>query len=298
MSGKTAGSKKALGRARDGQLRAKPRSLLYRMPPRAQLGLAILVVILLGGVLVPLVSPYDPAQQNLAEALKGFSFAHPFGTDPLGRDVLVRVAVGARWTVGITLAATCIGAIVGISLGVLAAYYGRWIEVLIMRAVDVMLTFPGVLIAFVVIAILGPGTVSLIFAASIYSAPIFARLAFGTTKSVKARQFVEAARLRGASDLRVMSQHILPNIFSEMVILWTLRLGVTALLVSSLSFLGLGVQPPTPEWGALLSQGREYMRIEPSLTIIPGMAISLFIIAINLLGDGLRDAIDPRYRVK
>lgn len=280
----------------------KPRKLALRrsffkkrLPPRAMLGIAILLFILAVTVLVPLLSPYTPTQQNLAEALQGFTLAHPLGTDQLGRDMLVRLAYGARWTVGITLAATCIGAVVGVALGILGAYYGRWLEVVLMRSVDVMLTFPGVLIAFFVVAILGAGTTSLIYAVSLYSVPIFARLAYGTTKSIMTRQFIEAARTRGANDLRVMVRHILPNIFSEMVILWTLRLGVTALLVSSLSFLGLGVQPPTPEWGAMLNQGREFMRVLPSMTIIPGVAISLFIVAINLLGDGLRDAIDPRY---
>ncbi|UWP86796.1 ABC transporter permease [Dactylosporangium fulvum] len=269
---------------------------LRRLPVRAQLGLGMLVAIVVVSTVVPLLSPYKPFQQNLSEAFQGFSAAHPLGTDQLGRDMLVRLAYGARYTIGITLAATVLGAVIGMTAGVIAAYYRRWPETIVMRAVDVMLAFPGVLIAFIVIAVLGTGTAPLLYATTIYSVPVFARLAYGTSKSIMARQFVDAARARGASDARIIWRHIVPNIVPEMVILWTLRLAITAMLVSSLSFLGLGVQPPTPEWGAMLSQGREFLRVEPAMVVVPGVAVSLLIIAINLFGDGLRDAVDPRRR--
>jgi peptide/nickel transport system permease protein len=270
---------------------------LSSFPLRAKLGLLILFGILVASVVVGLVSPFDPMKPDLAASFEGSSGKHWLGTDQLGRDVLSRLALGARYTVGITVAATAGGSLVGGVFGVLAAYFGGWVESVIMRVVDTLLAFPGVLIAFLVIAVLGTGTSSLIYATIIYSIPVFARLAFGTSKRVLASHFIEAARIRGASDSRIILTHVVPNILPEMVVLWTLRLAIAAMLVSSLSFLGLGVQPPLPEWGAMLSQGREFITSHPAMVIIPGLAVSLLIIGVNLLGDGLRDAVDPRQQV-
>jgi peptide/nickel transport system permease protein len=270
---------------------------LVKLPFRAVLGLLILFGILAVSVAIELVSPFDPMKPDLAASFQGPSGEHWLGTDQLGRDVLARLAMGARYTIGITVGATAGGSLVGGVFGVLAAYYGGWVETVVMRIVDTLLAFPGVLIAFLVIAVLGTSTGSLVYATIIYSIPVFARLAFGTSKTVLASHFIEAARIRGASDSRIITTHVVPNILPEMVVLWTLRLAIAAMLVSSLSFLGLGVQPPLPEWGAMLSQGREFITSHPAMVVVPGLAVSLLVIGVNLLGDGLRDAVDPRHQV-
>lgn len=275
---------------------AKTTRAPWRSNARMTLGASILLAIVAVAVVVPIVSPYSATTQDLRSAFQGPSWSHPLGTDNLGRDVLVRLAVGARYTIGITVTATTVGAVIGVGLGSVVAYVGGVLDAVVMRAVDVLLAFPGVLISFMVIAVLGPGADALVYAVIVYSTPIFARLAYGTSKSISGRLFIEAARSRGASSRRIILRYVLPNITSELAILWTLRLAVTALLVSALSFVGLGVQPPAPEWGAMLSQARDYMRVDPRLFLAPGIAISLLIVAINLLGDGLRDAIDPRLR--
>ncbi|HET7415623.1 MAG TPA: ABC transporter permease [Arthrobacter sp.] len=250
------------------------------------------------GALIPWISGSGPFKPALDDSFGSFTAGHPLGTDQLGRDFLVRLAYGARYTIGIAISASLVGAICGISAGVVAGYYRGALDVVVMRGMDVLLAFPGVLIAFLVIAILGVGVVPLVWATAVYTTPVFARLAYGACRSVMAQQYIDAAIARGAGPLRVMSRHVFPNIFSEMVVLWTLRLAITVMLVTSLSFLGLGVQPPTPEWGALLSDGRAYMRTYPLLEIIPGAAVTLLVISINLFGEGLQQALDPRSTVR
>jgi ABC-type dipeptide/oligopeptide/nickel transport system permease subunit len=277
-------------------LELPPRRSRLHLPFRALAGGALLGIILLAIILDPVLTTRSATHQDLSNALKSPSLSHLLGTDQLGRDTLTRLLYGARYTVGITIFSTTLGAVVGVMLGMLAGFFRKWVEVVVMRTTDALLAFPSILIAFVVVAVLGPGISSLVYSMSIYAAPIFVRFAYTATLPVVARDFVEASRARGASTTRILLRHILPNILPEIVILWTLRLGVVAVLVSSLSFVGLGVQPPTPEWGAMLGQGTEYLDIAPSLVIAPGLAISLLIISFNLLGDGLRDVLDPKSR--
>jgi peptide/nickel transport system permease protein len=270
--------------------------LSAHLPFRAKVGALILLVIVVAGVVGPFVLPHSPSVQSLDEALQGPSSAHWLGTDDLGRDLLSRVVAGTRYTVGIAVISTSVGLLVGGILGVLAGVLRGLAEVAVMRVVDTMLVFPDVLIAFVVVAILGAGTRSVVYAMVAYSVPIFARFAYGSTLTVMGLEFIAATRSRGASRWRITWRHVIPNIFAEMVVIWTLRMGIVAFLVSGLSFLGLGVQPPVSEWGAMLSQSQVFIQTNPSLALIPGAAITLFILGINLLGDGMRDVLDPRSR--
>lgn len=273
-----------------------PRRSRRGIPFRLLLGAVLLGLILTAMLLAPVVAPAGPTQQNLSEALRPPGSGHLLGTDGLGRDTLTRLLYGARYTVGIAIFSTTVGAVTGLALGVVAGYFRGWLDAIIMRATDALLAFPSILIAFVVVAILGTGIKSLLYAMMVYSAPIFVRFAYTATLPLRSRDFVEASRARGASHMRILTRHIVPHVLPEIVVLWTLRLGIVAILVSSLSFIGLGVIPPTPEWGAMLGEGAEYLTYAPALVIAPGVAISLLIISFNLLGDGLRDYLDPRGR--
>jgi ABC-type dipeptide/oligopeptide/nickel transport system permease subunit len=268
--------------------------LRRRWPIRAKLAAISLAIFALLAVFGPQLAPQEPNQQDLSNVLQAPSSEHFFGTDQLGRDTFSRIIYGARYTVGITLLATTIGGAIGVLIGLIAGYSRGWLEGVIMRVVDAMLAFPDILLAFVVVGILGLGLKSVVVAMVVISVPIFARFAYAGTLSIGGRDFIEAIKARGASHSRTVLRHVLPNILPEIVIVWSLRLGIVALNVSALSFLGLGVQPPTPEWGVMLSQGRAYMRTVPWLVIFPGVAVSLLIMSFNLLGDGLRDVMDPR----
>jgi peptide/nickel transport system permease protein len=228
--------------------------------------------------------------------LKPPSATHWFGTDELGRDILSRVVHGARVSLSIALTAVAGGLLAGTALGVVAGYRrGLW-ETVIMRGVDVLMAIPGFLLALLAIAVLGMGTGNLIGSLAIYSVPIFARVAHASTLSMREREFIQAAQALGASEGRILRREVVPNILSPLVVQATLRLATTLLLASSLSFLGLGVQPPQPEWGAMLSGGRSYVSAAPLVIIFPGLAIMVATLGFNLLGDALRDIMDPRYR--
>jgi len=224
------------------------------------------------------------------------SLAHPLGTDELGRDVLSRLLWGGRNTLLVTGAAVAIAFVCGSALGVVAGYRGGAVDTGIMRAMDVLLALPGFLLAVAIIAALGPGMSNVIIAIGINSIPPFARLARGSTLLVRGEVYVQAARTLGASEGLIMARHVFPNIVSPLVVEATLRLATAILTASGLSFLGLGVQPPTAEWGAMLSVGRNYITSSPQLVVVPGAAILLVTLAFNAVGDGLRDALDPRHR--
>ena len=262
-------------------------------------GLAGLVVVLvfgLGALAAPLLTSADPTIQDLAHVLEEPGSAYPLGTDDLGRDVLSRLLYGGRVTLTIALLAATSGLIAGVSFGLTAGYYGgRW-DTLVMRAMDVILAFPGILLALTFVSILGFGVGNIIAAIGFVSVPIFARMARATTLSVQSLEFISAARAIGAPDGRVLAGHLLPNIVAPLVTLWTLRLGTSILTASGLGFLGLGVQPPTPEWGTMLSNARSYMQLAPHLVVLPGMAITLVVLGFALMGDWLRDVMDPRTR--
>lgn len=268
----------------------------FRRSRAAIVGLVIIGLFLSTAVFAPLIAPRDPTAFSLADQLLPTSLEHPLGTDELGRDVLSRLIWGARITLLMTVGAVLLALVSGAFLGILAGYRGGWADTAIMRCVDVLLAIPTFLLAVAIIAALGASTANVILAVGIGSMPAFARIARGSTIAVKQEEYVTAIRSVGATSNRIMWRHILPNVSSALLVQTTLRLATAVLTASGLSFLGLGPQPPTPEWGAMLSTGRTYLTNSPQLATIPGIAILLVTIGFNLLGDGLRDALDPRLK--
>jgi peptide/nickel transport system permease protein len=264
--------------------------------PSGLAGSILVAVLVLTALAGPTLVRSNPTLPDLGARLKPPSATHWFGTDELGRDILSRVVHGARVSLSIALTAVAGGLLAGTALGVVAGYRrGLW-ETVIMRGVDVLMAIPGFLLALLAIAVLGMGTGNLIGSLAIYSVPIFARVAHASTLSMREREFIQAAQALGASEGRILRREVVPNILSPLVVQATLRLATTLLLASSLSFLGLGVQPPQPEWGAMLSGGRSYVSAAPLVIIFPGLAIMVATLGFNLLGDALRDIMDPRYR--
>jgi len=257
-------------------------------------GIVLLFVAL--AVLAPVLVPYNPIQGNLDDRLQSFSESHWLGTDELGRDLLSRILYGARVSLQIQIVAVVLALIVGVLLGSLSGYLGGTVDSVIMRCMDVLLAFPGIFLALGIIAALGPGLVNLMFAAGISSIPQFARIVRASILSLKEREFVEAALALGGGSNRIMFRHLLPNCLAPIIVQSTLRMATVLLTASGLSFLGLGVQPPTPEWGAMLSNARSYLIVAPHVATIPGLAIMVVVVGFNLFGDGLRDTLDPRLR--
>lgn len=260
------------------------------------IGGIIILLFFFTAIFGPLISPYDPLEQNLSESYKGISSSHWLGTDNLGRDTMSRLIYGARISLGISVASVGLALLVGIFLGITAGYYGGRIETLIMRFVDILLSFPGILLAIAIVAILGNGLINTMIAVAIFSVPDFARIIRASVISLKEMEFIEACRAAGASDLRIIVMHIFPNSLSPLIVQGTLMLGTAILTASGLSFIGLGVQPPNPEWGAMLSQAREILRSAPLTALAPGTAITLVVLSFSLVGDGLRDALDPKLK--
>lgn len=256
------------------------------------------ITILLAGVAVlgPFLAPYDPSSQVLLDRLQPPSAMHWLGTDHLGRDILSRLLWGAHLTLGVGLASTTLASLLGVSIGIVAGYYTGWIDQVAMRGIDLLLALPGILLALTVIAALGSSTPNLVLAIGIGSIGGFARLSRGSTLSVRSTDYVMAARTVGVADPRILRRHILPNIAAPLIIEFTLRFSGAVLAAAALSFLGLGVRPPTAEWGVMLSEARALLRTAPHVAVIPGLAIFLAVMGLNLLGDGLRDALDPRLR--
>lgn len=265
-----------------------------RVSPSLAIGALLTLAMLIAALTAPWLAPYAPDQVMTGERLAPPSLAHPFGVDMLGRDMLSRVWHGARLAVYMVIVSLTIATMCGISLGLLAGYYGGWTDQLLSRAMDVWLAFPGLLLAVVVVARLGPTLDNAMLALGLMSAPGFYRLTRTLTLSARRTAYVEAARAMGVSDVAIMLRHILPNISSSLIVLATSRAGMLILAGGSLSFVGLGAQPPQPEWGALLATGRNYLDSAPWLAIYPGLCLTLAVIGLNLLGDGLRDALDPR----
>ncbi|KDP87078.1 glutathione ABC transporter permease GsiD [Cupriavidus basilensis] len=260
------------------------------------LGAGVFVLLLVAvAVLAPHLVPYDPENFFDYDALNaGPSAAHWFGVDSLGRDIFSRILAGARISLAAGFFSVIIGAIVGTVLGLLAGYYEGWWDRIVMRISDVLFAFPGILLAIGIVAILGNGMTNVIFAVAVFSIPAFARLVRGNTLMLKRLTYVEAARSIGASDFTILMRHILPGTISSIVVYFSMRIGTSIITAASLSFLGLGAQPPTPEWGAMLNEARADMVTAPHVAIFPSLAIFLTVLAFNLLGDGLRDALDPK----
>lgn len=268
----------------------------------ARLGLIILAVYAVVAFVGPLVvhgSPSnDPAFQDLAHTLQPFSKAHPLGTDDFGRDELVRVVNGARYTLMIGIAAVAVGLIIGVPLGAVSGYFRGRLDMLIQRFIDILLAFPSFLLALALVAALGTGTGNLIIAVALASFPRIVRLLRASVLAVRELPFVESARARGASSQRVLWRHVLPNSIAPILVQTPLELGSAILTAAGLGFLGLGVKQPTPEWGSMLGASRDLLIGHGALVTIPGLAIAGLILGFNLLGDGLRDALDPRTRVE
>lgn len=259
----------------------------------AIVGLIIVILQLLLAVFAPFIVMHDPVSQNLVNReLPIFSEGHWLGTDNYGRDVWSRIVYGARISLVVGVTAVSLGLIGGTILGLLAGYY-RKMDAIIMRFVDLLFSFPGILLAMLIIAILGTSLVNVAIAISIWSIPTCARIVRGSVLSIKEKEYIMAMRSMGASDLRIMVRHILPNASAPIIVFATMRMATAILSTAALSYLGLGAQPPTPEWGAMISQGQDFMWSAPHLTIVPGIAIMLTVFAFNVLGDGLRDALDP-----
>jgi ABC-type dipeptide/oligopeptide/nickel transport system permease subunit len=272
------------------------RSRLLRNPV-AMAGGAVSILLIVVAIAAPYIAPYDPIHQDLANSLAGPSMMHLAGTDVHGRDIFSRIIYGTRISLRIGFLGMLLGCVVGVILGLVSGYYGGWWDTVIMRLMDVQLAFPGLLVAICIIAIIGPGLENVIVAVGIFSVPLFARVTRGQVLSLKEQDFILAARMMGAQDGRIMLSHLLPNAVAPILVLCTLRIATAILTAASLSFLGLGAQPPTPEWGAMLSDGRAYLAIAPHVATTPGLAILITVLSFNLLGDGLRDALDPRLRV-
>jgi peptide/nickel transport system permease protein len=262
-------------------------------------GAAVLGVIISIVIVVPLVVSFDLYQQNLADSLlPPGSVGHPLGTDHLGRDVLQRLIDGGRISLSMGVIAVTISVALGGAIGLLAGFFGGRLDLILMRLIDVKLAFPGILLALVIVTILGSGLDKAMIAVGIGGLPRYARVVRSQVLGLKNQQFVEAAASLGASDWRVMLRHVLPHTLGPIVTLATLGLGTTLLATAGLSFLGLGAQPPTAEWGLMLTEARKYLRVAWWLAVLPGVAIMTTVLSINLLGDGVRDALDPGLQLK
>jgi peptide/nickel transport system permease protein len=259
-------------------------------------GAVVLLLVLLAAVFAGQVAPYSPTRQDFRVERQPPAQEHLMGTDEFGRDVLSRVIFGARASLAAGAVAASIALGLGLVLGMSAAYYGGGLDNVIMRLMDVILAFPYILLAIAVVAILGPGLQNAMIAIGIVYVPHYARVIRGSVLSIRARDYVDAARALGASDNRVMWQHVLPNALAPVIVQTTLNVGTAIIDTAGLSFLGLGTQPPTPDWGNMLSAGRSYVIDSPWIATFPGLAILVTVLAFNLMGDALRDAFDPRLR--
>lgn len=268
----------------------------FRKSRSALVGSIILGLLILAVVLVPVLHLQDPVRQSLPDQFQAPSAAHWFGTDEFGRDLFSRVMHGASIAVATGLVAVGVAVVLGVVLGIVAGYFGGRVDSTLMGLMDILLAFPYLLLALIVVAILGPSLYNAMIAVGIVYVPSFARLVRGVVLQVREQEFVQAARALGARDFSIMTRHVLSNCLGPILVQASLSVGWAIVNAASLSFLGLGAQPPTPEWGAMLTTGREYLLTAPWLTTIPGVAILVTALGCNLLGDGLRDALDPKGR--
>jgi len=258
--------------------------------------LLVLAAMAAAAVLAPWVAPYDPAAQAWEQALRGPSAAHWLGTDEFGRDVLTRIIYGGRISLAVGFLAVAIAAGLGVPLGLLSGFVGGRVDVLVMRVMDVLLAFPAVLLALAIVGALGPGVRNAIIAVGVVAIPAFARVVRGATLVVRAQEYVDAARALGVRLPRIIARHVWPNAAAPVIVQATLGVGTAILSSAGLSFLGLGAQPPTPDWGGMLASGREFMLQAWWIATFPGLAIMVTVLGFNLIGDALRDALDPRLR--
>ncbi len=251
---------------------------------------------LIGSLSAPLLAPQGYDEQDLVRRLERPSALHPLGTDMLGRDLFGRIVWGARISLMVGVLAVAIGFTVGSLLGLLSGFYATLLDRVVMGAMDILLAFPGILLALAIIAALGPGLYQVMIAVGVHQIPSFARVVRGSVLSVRKYEYVDAVRAIGASDIRIMLRHIVPNVIAPVIVLASLDIGTAILASAGLSFLGLGAQPPLPDWGGMINQGRAFLRSAWWVGVFPGLAIMLTVLGFNLVGDGLRDALDPRLR--
>lgn len=268
----------------------------FQRHPGAVVGLVLLLLLIFGSVFADVVSSYDPTVPDYASRLQPPSLKHLFGTDELGRDVFTRVLYGGRISLRVGLVSVAIGAGVGTLLGLIAGYYGRWVDEFVMRLMDMVMALPGILLSLTIVFAMGPSLFNVMIAVGVASIPEYARLVRGSVLAAREQAYVEAARALGASDIKLMFKHILPNVVAPIIVVATLGLAGAILSVATLSFLGLGATPPTPEWGVIIADGRSRLRTAWWIATFPGLTIATAVLAINLFGDGLRDLLDPRLR--
>ncbi|MBL8838366.1 MAG: ABC transporter permease [Alphaproteobacteria bacterium] len=284
---------------------AAPKRRWYAQPGvRAVLPVAaILLVFVVAAIAAPWIAPLDPARQSLLARLRApgttvGGITYWFGSDELGRDLLSRVIYGARASLTVALLSVVVSGAVGTALGVLAGYFRGWTEIAIMRAVDIMLSIPAILLAIITVAVLGPGFFNLVIVLGFTRWPRYTRVAYAQTLSVSTRPFITASRLAGARPLRILARHVLPNILAPLIVVATLEFGLMVLFEAGLSFLGLGIQPPTPSWGSIMSVGRNYVATAWWIATFPGICLFLLVLSVNLVGDFLRDRFDPRSNIR
>jgi glutathione transport system permease protein len=253
-------------------------------------------LLILAAMAAPLIAPYGPATPDYDNVLAGPSWQHLCGTDTFGRDILSRILWGGRISLTVGFVSVALGGLVGVTLGLVSGFFGGLVDSLIMRLMDVLLAFPGILLAIGVVALLGPGIDNVIYAIAVFSVPVFARLVRGSTLALKQTLYVQAARSIGVRAPMLMLRHILPGTLPSVIVYRSLRVGTSILTAAALSFIGLGAPPPSPEWGAMLAEGRSYLGVADQITMFPGLAIFVTVLAFNLLGDGLRDALDQKLR--
>lgn len=266
----------------------------------ATIGGFLILFFVITSIVVTLFGPsflkYDPVQVDVLNKLQSPSKEHWFGTDNFGRDIFTRILYGMGLTLKVGFYSVTLGGVIGVVLGIVSGYFGGMVDTIIMRLMDVLLAFPGILLALAIVSVLGGSLTNVIIAVSIFSVPAFARIVRGSTLSVRKLEYIDAVRALGASNFRIIFKHILPNVMSPIIVQVTLRIATAILTASGLSFLGLGAQPPEPEWGAMLNDGRTYMKQAPHIIMFPGIMIVIVVLAFNIFGDGLRDALDPKMK--
>ncbi|MCA9862465.1 MAG: ABC transporter permease [Thermomicrobiales bacterium] len=274
----------------------------FRENRGAVIGLWVFVVLVALALLADVIAPWSPTAQMRDSTLlppawtAGGTWAHPLGTDPLGRDLWSRLLYGARLTLTVGIAGAAVSAAVGLLIGLIAGYFGGWVDAVTMRGLDVLLSFPDILLAVVIVAILGPSLQNALIAVAILGVPFYVRLIRADVLRLRQSDFVTSARTIGASNRRIIAAHILPNVIAPIIVTASIHVGYLILSAAGLSFVGLGAQPPSPEWGAMVSSGRDYLLIAPHVVLVPAAAIFVVVLAFNIVGDGLRDALDPKAR--
>lgn len=269
---------------------------IFRRNKAAMFGLYLIVFFIIIALIAPLIAPYDYKDPQLMSRLQSPSSEHWFGTDDLGRDIFTRILYGARISLWVGFFSVIGSVIVGTLLGIVAGYYGRWADMLISRLFDILLAFPGILLAIAIVAILGPSLQNALYAIAIVNIPVYGRLVRSKVLSLKTEEYVTAARSIGMNNSQILFSHILPNCLTPIIVQGTLGIGTAIIEAAALGFLGLGAQPPEPEWGKMLSDSRQFIQKAPWTVVFPGVSIMLTVLGFNLMGDGLRDALDPRMK--